>query len=73
MSKVRTRQISLARSIAMYLCRNILDMSLSSIAKEFDKKDHTTIMSACKKVDNLLKTDDNTKKAIKQLTKKIKS
>lgn len=73
MSKVRTLQISLARSIAMYLCRNILDMSLSSIAKEFDKKDHTTIMSACKKVDNLLKTDDNTKKAIKQLTKKIKS
>ena len=71
-SKVRTLQISLARAIAMYLCRNLLDISFVQIGKAFNGKDHTTVMAACTKVENLLKTDENTKKAIKSLQKKLK-
>ncbi len=73
LSNVRTSQISLARAIAMYLSRSLLDMSYPNIAKAFKKKDHTTVITACKKVDNLLKTDDNMKKAIKQLTSQLKA
>lgn len=72
LSKVRTQQIALARAIAMYLCRSVLAMSYIDIASFFKKKDHTTIMSACEKVDNLLKSDDAMKKAIKTLTNQIK-
>ncbi len=72
-SRVRTLQIALARAIAMYLCRNLLDMSFAAVGKAFNGKDHTTVMAACKKVDNMLKTDANMKKAIKTLTTDLKS
>lgn len=73
LSNVRTNQISLVRAIAMYLCRSILNLSTTSIATSFHKKDHTTVLAAYKKVDNLLKTDDAMKKAIKQLTNQLKA
>jgi len=72
-SRVRTLQIALARAIAMYLCRNLLDMSFAAVGKAFNGKDHTTVMAACKKVENLLKTDANMKKAIKSLTNDLKN
>ncbi|MFA6796173.1 MAG: chromosomal replication initiator protein DnaA [Bacilli bacterium] len=72
-SRVRTLQIALARAIAMYLCRNLLDMSFAAVGKAFNGKDHTTVMAACKKVENLLKTDSNMKKAIKSLTAELKN
>jgi chromosomal replication initiator protein len=73
LSKVRTLQISLARAIAMYLCRTLLDMSFASIGSAFNGKDHTTVLAAYKKVENLLKTDDNMKKAVKDLTAQLKA
>lgn len=72
-SRVRTLQIALARAIAMYLCRNLLDMSFAAVGKAFNGKDHTTVMAACKKVENMLKTDSNMKKAIKTLTTDLKN
>jgi chromosomal replication initiator protein len=72
-AKVRTLQIALARSIAMYLCRTLINMSYASIGKAFNGKDHTTVLAAYEKVDNLLKTDDSMKKAIKTLTSQLKA
>ena len=48
-------------------------MSFAAVGKAFNGKDHTTVMAACKKVDNMLKTDANMKKAIKTLTTDLKS
>ncbi len=71
-SRIRTSQIALARAIAMYLCRTCLNLSFLAVGQAFNGKDHTTVMAACTKVENLLKTDENMKKSIKVLQKKIK-
>ena len=70
--KIRTGQIALARHIAMYLIRNNLDVPLKKIGDAFGGKDHTTVMSAISKVDKELKTNEQLRKAIEDLTKKIR-
>ncbi len=72
MSKVRTSQIALARAIAMYLSRNMLNLSYAQVGKAFDGKDHTTVLSACSKVENMLKTDEGMKKAYQNISKNLK-
>ena len=71
-SKTRTADITVARHIAMYLCRTILDASLSKIGAAFGGKDHSTVINACEKVDKLLKEDEDYKVAIDELKAKIK-
>ncbi len=50
-SKKRNSEFVLPRQIVMYLCRNLMDMSLQSIAKILGKKDHTTILHGINKID----------------------
>lgn len=57
LSKKRTADIALARQVAMYFVRNKTGESLQQISHAFNKKDHTTVIHACKKVENLIKTD----------------
>lgn len=68
-SKSRTKMISSARHIAMYLCRKHLDVPFTKIGEEFGKRDHSTVMSACEKIEKSLKTDDLLKQAIKEVEK----
>ncbi len=70
--KIRTGQIALARHIAMYLIRQMLDVPLKKIGDMFGGKDHTTVMSAISKVDKELKTNEGLKKAIGELEKRLK-
>ena len=70
--KIRTGQIALARHLAMYLIRDMLDVSLKKIGDMFGGKDHTTVMSAIQKVDKELKTDIALQDAIEQLKKRLK-
>ena len=51
-SKTRTKNIANARHISIYLCRKMLDLSYIKIGDEFGGRDHSTIMSACAKVEN---------------------
>ncbi|MBR0294741.1 MAG: chromosomal replication initiator protein DnaA [Bacilli bacterium] len=69
--KIRTGQIALARHIAMYLIREILDVPLKKIGAAFGGKDHTTVMSAIQKVEKELKTDEKLKEAVDELRKRI--
>ena len=46
---------------AMYLCRNVANMSLPQIGRDFGKRDHTTVMHACTKIEKDIKTNSNTK------------
>lgn len=71
-SKVRTSQIALARQIAMYLCRNMLNTPYQEIGRQFGK-DHTTVLANVNKIQNNLKTDVALKKAIDDLSNKIKT
>ena len=45
----------------MYLCRNVAQMSLPQIGKDFGKRDHTTVMHACTKIEQDIKENQNTK------------
>ena len=69
--KIRTGQIALARHIAMYLIREVLDVPLKKIGAAFGGKDHTTVMSAIQKVEKELKTDEKLREAIDELKKRI--
>ncbi|MBE6142434.1 MAG: chromosomal replication initiator protein DnaA [Erysipelotrichaceae bacterium] len=70
-SKVRTSQIALARQICMYLCRNLLNTPFVQIGKIFGGRDHSTVMTAVEKVENLLKTDTQLSTAISQIKKSL--
>ena len=51
MGKKRDREIVVPRQIAMYLLREELNLSYPKIAKELNKKDHTTAIHACDKIE----------------------
>ena len=57
----RSNDIAFPRQIAMYLCRNVAQMSLPQIGKDFGKRDHTSVMHACTKIENEIKENQNTK------------
>ncbi|MDY0100687.1 MAG: chromosomal replication initiator protein DnaA [Bacilli bacterium] len=70
--KIRTSQIAMARHVAMYLIRTLLDISLMKIGQTFGGRDHTTVISAVEKVDKALKTDVGLQTAINDLKKRLK-
>lgn len=70
-SKARTKVISNARHIAIYLCRKHLDLAYLKIGDEFGKRDHSTIISACDKIEKKLKTDQLLAKAIYEIENKF--
>lgn len=57
LSKSRKRQIVQARQIAMYMIRNLINCSLSTIGAELGGKDHATVLHACTTVSDLMSTD----------------
>ena len=71
-SKKRTRSISYPRQIAMYLARELTDLSLPKIGEEFGGRDHTTVMHAHEKISNDIKTDEDIRERIERITKELK-
>ena len=70
-SKNRTRIIVNARHIAMYLIRKHLDISYSKIGDEIGGRDHSTVVSAVDKIENLLKKESSYQVAINEIERKI--
>lgn len=60
-SSKRSNDLAYPRQIAMYLCREIAQMQLTKIGDSFGKRDHTTVMHACKKIEKEIKENSNTK------------
>lgn len=71
-SKKRTRSIAYPRQIAMYLCRELTDMSLPKIGDEFGGRDHTTVIHAYEKITNEIKSDLDFKQKIDDMINEIK-
>ena len=69
--KIKTGQIVNARHVSIYLIRNILDIPLKQIGEVFSNRDHTTIMHSLNKVEEMLKTDRQTKIVVEELKKRI--
>lgn len=71
-SKSRTSSIIVARHIAMYLVRELIeDISFIQIGHEFGGRDHSTVMKACHKVQQKLEKDMNYRQAIQDIKKKL--
>lgn len=71
MSPKRNAEFVLPRQVVMYLCYDMLSMSYTSIAKMLNKKDHTTIIHGCNKIQDDLHTDENLKMRIEEIKKKL--
>ena len=70
-SKKRNSEFVLPRQIVMYLCRDIIGMSLADIAKLLEKKDHTTVIHGIKKITAEIETNEDIKNKIDIIKKKI--
>lgn len=70
-SKTRKRDIVQARQLAMYFSKKYTKASLSSIGSQIGKRDHATVLHACKTVRNLSETDKVFKGYVDDLNRKI--
>ena len=68
----RTRNLVLARQIAMYLCRELTQLSLPKIGEEFGGRDHTTVLHAEKKIRTLMAEKHAVYNQVTELTNRIK-
>ena len=71
-TKKRTQSIATARHIAMYLCRELIDLSYPRIGEIYGGRDHSTVIHAYDKISAQRKKDPATEKAIVYLTEQLK-
>ena len=70
-SKTRKRHIVQARQLAMFFAKKFTKASLASIGSQIGKRDHATVLHACKTVDNLTFTDKQFRKYVEDLNQKL--
>ena len=71
LSPRRSRSLARPRQIAMYLAKQHTTNSLPDIGRKFSNRDHTTVIHAVKKIDELLKKDNDIRESVATLRKKI--
>jgi len=71
-TKKRTKEVANARQIAMYLAKQLTQLSLSEIGRCFGGKDHATVIYACKQTADRRHRDENLNKSIENITKKLR-
>ena len=71
--KSKKREIVIARQIAMYLCKKLTTDSLSVIGESLGGRNHSTVLYACKAIENLMETDNNVKEAIVAIEESLKA
>ncbi|EXG77907.1 chromosomal replication initiator protein DnaA [Cloacibacillus evryensis] len=71
LSKKRTADLALARQAAMYVARNKTNEALIQIAYAFNKKDHTVVIHACRKIAELIKTDLRIRSFVDNIVNKL--
>ncbi len=71
-NNTRKREIVQARQISMYFAKKYTKHSLSAIGSKIGKRDHSTVLHACKVVEGLMETDKKFRKDIEDIEKLIK-
>ena len=69
--KGRKMEVALARQVAMYLCRDMTSSSLKTIGLHFGGRDHSTVVHACKVIDEKMAEDNALRNQIKSIKHKI--
>ncbi|MCR4440567.1 MAG: chromosomal replication initiator protein DnaA [Peptococcaceae bacterium] len=72
-SKRKTRNVAFPRQVAMYICRELTDLSLPKIGEEFGGRDHTTVIHAHEKISADIKKDPQLETTINLIIDKIKN
>jgi chromosomal replication initiator protein len=70
-SKGRSKNIVYARRISIYICRELTQNTMPQLAQYFGMKDHTAISHTIKKINDLIKDDEDFRVKIEELTNKI--
>ena len=69
----RNKKTAMARQIAMYLMRNLTNLPLKEIGEEFGGRNHATVLSSIRKVEELLKSDPDIAATVRDITSNINS
>ncbi len=67
----RTRQVALPRQVAMYLMRNVANISLPQIGEALGGRDHTTVMYGCDKVAGQIEQDDRLRRTVMEIRERL--
>jgi chromosomal replication initiator protein len=71
-SKSNARPISYPRQVAMFMCKELTDLSYPEIGKLFNNKHHSTVMYSVEKIDQLIQDDQQVARTIEMLTKQFR-
>jgi len=71
LSSKRTSDLAMARQIAMYLCRKVTDSSLQQVGLAFQKKDHTTVLHAHRKISQMVKDEPRIRQIVDTIEGKL--
>jgi chromosomal replication initiator protein len=71
-SSSRSRPLVVARQTAMYLCRELTDLSLPKIGREFGDRDHSTVLHATNKIRKSMQERESSFEQIEELTARIR-
>ena len=71
MSQRRDKEVVVPRQIAMFLCHDMLSLPYKRIALLFDRTDHTTAISACGRIESMMKEDGEFRRSMEDIRKKI--
>ena len=63
----RSADVTFPRQIAMYICRNVAGQPLTTIGAKFGKRDHTTVLHACTKIEKETKENPSTKRIVESV------
>jgi chromosomal replication initiator protein len=69
----RSKNTAMARQISMYLMRSLIDLTLNEIGKQYEGRNHATVLSSIRKIEDLLKTDPKMQVIIRDITSNINS
>ncbi len=69
--KSRSMEIALARQISMYVSKKLINTSLANIGKQIGKRDHSTVIHACKTIENKIKEDNSIRELINKIEENL--
>ena len=69
----RTKNMALARQVAMYVIRRLTNLTLDDIGEIFDRRDHTTVLSSIRKIENSIQTSNDFSKTVKDIIANVNS
>ena len=73
LSSKRSRDIAVPRQIAIYLCRELTELSTTNIGRAFGGRDHTTVLHSCDKIADQVKSDFAFRRTVDELMELVKN